>query len=106
MKSAVYVSLGIMLAILVAIVLTACVPSRTPVVPMDYVVDPNATPETACGALTRLHCGEARPAANGTSCPDVVRRMMRLRNVDLGCVTSAPDVASVRMCTGAVRCRE
>ena len=87
------------------LVLAACVPAVAPVAPVDIYVDPNATPESACGALARLHCGESRPAANGTTCPDVVRMAMRLRAIDLACITAATDIAAVRQ-RGSIRCRE
>lgn len=87
----------------IAFVLAACIPTPAPVAPVD--ADPNATPESACVALTRLSCPEALPTANGVTCPEVVRKAMRLRAMPLGCISAAPDVGSVRMC-GAVRCRE
>lgn len=92
---------------LVALALTSTLVACTPVGPVaPSPVDPNATPESACTTLAILGCGESAQAANGASCPDVLRKAMQLRNFDLACIASAVDVAAVRACGGAVRCRE
>ncbi len=83
------------------LVLAACTPVVSPVEPADWP----PSPEGACANLERLGCGEAKPALDGSSCPTVVRRAMRLRDMKLACVATAGDVTALRECS-SVRCRD
>ena len=84
------------------VLLAAC----TPVViePEPAPVAAPATPETACAALDRLGCPEARPVASVT-CPDVIRLAERLTPMRVDCITAAESVEAVRACK-TVRCRD
>lgn len=87
---------------LVALFLVACTPVTPP------VVDPEqwpASPEGACAHLEELGCPEAKPAPDGMGCSMLIRKMQRLVDPKLRCITEAADVTALRAC-GTVRCRE
>jgi hypothetical protein len=100
-REALWVAGGIlfMFAVLGALMLalSSCHHVPEPLPPMPD------TPEAACANLSRLECPEAKPSRTGALCPDVVRKMLRLRPLDLKCVANAPAVSDLRDC-GGVRC--
>jgi hypothetical protein len=102
-REALWVAGGIlfMFAVLFGLIvaLNSCQPQAAPLPPMP------GTPEAACANLSRLECPEARPSRTGALCPDVVRKALRLRPIDLLCVSNAPTIDDLRECdSGAVRC--
>ena len=87
---------------LVVAAASCCHPPPAPVVSPDATFA-EATCETACANLERLHCPEAKPNAKGITCPQVCLVAERLRDMNLACVTTASDLASLSTC-GSVRC--
>jgi len=85
-------------ALALFLVLAACTPAAAP-------IDWPSSPEGACNHLEELGCPEAKPAADGSTCPMVVRRAQRLVDMKLACITAAADVDALRAC-GTVRCRD
>jgi hypothetical protein len=80
----------------------SCCHTPAPVVSPDATFV-EATCETACANLERLHCPESKPNAKGMTCPQVCQHAERLRDMNLACVTTASDLASLSQC-GSVRC--
>lgn len=97
------ISIALMIGAFGLVVAAAsCCHPPAPVVSPDASLT-EATCETACANLERLHCPEAKPNAKGITCPQVCQHAERLRDMSLACVTTASDLASLSTC-GSVRC--
>lgn len=100
-KDALWVAAGIafMFAVLFGLMLFLSSCHNLPPV----VLPTNASEEAVCQNLARLQCPEGKPTQSGMSCPDVLRKALKLRDLPMACLSYAPDVTALREC-GGVRC--